>query len=70
MPAAGGAAQRLTFEGTYNVGPRFSPDGKSIAFVQRENGRFRIALLELATGPGHGAHRRDPGRFPQFRAQR
>jgi TolB protein len=50
MPAGGGAAQRLTFEGTYNVGPRYSPDGKSIAYVQREAGRFRIALLELATG--------------------
>ncbi|MBK8325003.1 MAG: Tol-Pal system protein TolB [Betaproteobacteria bacterium] len=50
MPAEGGAAQRLTFEGTYNVRPRFSPDGKSIAFVQRDAGRFRIALLELATG--------------------
>ncbi len=50
MPAAGGAAQRLTFEGTYNVGPRFSPDGKSIAYVQRDGTRFRIAMLELATG--------------------
>jgi TolB protein len=50
MPVEGGAAQRLTFEGTYNVRPRFSPDGKSVAFVQREAGRFRIALLELATG--------------------
>jgi len=50
MPAEGGAAQRLTFEGTYNVRPRFSPDGKSIAFVQRDAVRFRIALLELATG--------------------
>ena len=50
MPASGGAATRVTFEGTYNVGPRYSPDGKSIAFVQREGGRFRIASIELATG--------------------
>jgi TolB protein len=50
MPASGGPATRVTFEGTYNVGPRYSPDGKSIAFVQREGGRFRIAALELATG--------------------
>ena len=41
---------RLTFEGTYNVAPRFSPDGRVIAFVQREGGKFRIATLELATG--------------------
>ena len=50
MPAEGGPAQRLTFEGTYNVRPRFSPDGKSIAFVQRESGKFRIAVLEVDTG--------------------
>ncbi len=31
------------------MGPRYSPDGKSIAFVQREGGRYRIAVLELAT---------------------
>ena len=50
MPAGGGPAQRLTFEGSYNVGPRFSPDGRSIVYVQRDGGRYRIASLELATG--------------------
>src|SRR5690606_34976657 len=50
MPATGGPAQRLTFEGTYNVGPRYSPDGRFIAYVQRDAGRFRIAVMELATG--------------------
>jgi TolB protein len=40
--------QRLTFDGSYNVGPRHSPDGKSLAYVQREGGRYRIALMELA----------------------
>jgi TolB protein len=49
MPANGGPATRLTFEGSYNVGPRFSPDGKMLSFVQREGGRYRIAVLELAT---------------------
>lgn len=50
MPVEGGAAQRLTFEGSYNVRPRFSPDGRQIAYVQREGGRFRIAVLEIASG--------------------
>src|SRR6185312_17052017 len=50
MPASGGPAQRLTFDGNYNVGPRFSPDGKYLAFVQRDGGRYHIASLELATG--------------------
>ena len=35
MPAAGGNAERITFEGSYNVTPRYSPDGKSFAFIQR-----------------------------------
>ena len=50
MPAGGGPAQRLTFDGNYNVGPRYSPDGRFIAFVRRDGGRYQIATLELATG--------------------
>jgi TolB protein len=50
MSAEGGPAQRLTFEGSYNVRPRYSPDGRSIAFVQRESQRFRIAVLEIDSG--------------------
>ena len=49
MPASGGQAERLTFEGSYNVGPRYSPDGKSIAYVSRDSGRYRIAVMDLAT---------------------
>lgn len=49
MPVAGGPARRLTFEGNYNVSPRFSPDGKSFAFVQRNNGRFNIAVQDLSS---------------------
>jgi len=48
--AAGGNPQRVTFEGGYNVSPRFSPDGKSLAYIRQEQGRFRVALQELATG--------------------
>jgi TolB protein len=47
---AGGNPQRVTFEGGYNVSPRFSPDGKSLAYIRQEQGRFRVALQELATG--------------------
>ena len=49
MPAAGGDAQRITFDGSYNVTPRISPDGKSLAYVARDNGKFRVALLDLTT---------------------
>lgn len=46
---SGGAAQRLTFDGTYNVSPRHSPDGKGFVFVQRNGGRFNVAVQDFAT---------------------
>jgi TolB protein len=49
VPASGGQAQRITFEGTYNVSPRHSPDGKSFTFIQRNSGRFNIAVQDFAT---------------------
>ncbi len=44
-----GEAERLTFEGSYNVTPRHSPDGKSFIFIHRNEGRFNVAALDLAT---------------------
>ncbi|HEX5094323.1 MAG TPA: Tol-Pal system beta propeller repeat protein TolB [Burkholderiales bacterium] len=49
MPASGGDAERITFDGSYNVSPRVSPDGGSLAYITRNNGRFQVALLDLAT---------------------
>jgi TolB protein len=49
MPVTGGEPRRLTFDGTYNVSPRFSPDGKSFTFIQRNNGRFNVAIQDFAT---------------------
>jgi len=49
MPALGGDAQRLTFSGTYAVSPDWSPDGKSLTYLTRDNG-FRVALLDLGSG--------------------
>jgi TolB protein len=48
MPSGGGEPQRVTFEGSYNVSPRLSPDGKTLAYIARNNGRFQVALLDLA----------------------
>lgn len=45
IPVKGGKAQRLTFEGRYNASPSVSPDGKLIAMVHGDQGRFRIAVL-------------------------
>jgi TolB protein len=49
MPAAGGNAERVTFEGSYNVTPRYSPDGKSFVLIQRSQGRYSLAVMELAS---------------------
>jgi TolB protein len=49
MPSSGGQAQRMTFEGVYNVSPRHSPDGKSFVFIQRSEGRFRVAVQDFAS---------------------
>jgi len=46
----GGQAARVTFEGSYNARASYSPDGKFITMVQRVNGQYRIATLELKTG--------------------
>ncbi len=45
----GGNAERVSFEGSYNVTPRPSPDGKSLAYITRNGGRFQLALMDLAT---------------------
>jgi TolB protein len=50
MPAAGGNAQRVTFNGDYNISPRISPDGKQLAFIGRRGGRFQVHVLDLASG--------------------
>ena len=50
VSAVGGKARRITFEGRYNTAPSFSPDGKFIAMVHGDQGRYRIAQLELETG--------------------
>ncbi|MCC6610784.1 MAG: Tol-Pal system protein TolB [Burkholderiales bacterium] len=49
VPAEGGPVERVTFEGSYNVTPRPSPDGKFLAFVRRNEGRFQVAVMDLAS---------------------
>lgn len=50
MSTEGGDAQRLTFQGRQNLDASFSPDGKSLTLVNLDEGRYRIALLDLASG--------------------
>jgi TolB protein len=48
MPSNGGEPQRVTFDGSYNVSPRPSPDGRVLAYVTRNGGKFQVALLDLS----------------------
>jgi TolB protein len=43
-----GVAERLTFEGSYNVSSRYSPDGKSFAYIHRNGGKFNVAVQDFA----------------------
>ncbi|MCB1917335.1 MAG: Tol-Pal system protein TolB [Rhodocyclaceae bacterium] len=45
----GSNLQRISFSGSYNVTPRPSPDNRSLAFVTRNNGRFQVAVMDLAS---------------------
>ena len=49
VPAAPGAAanaERITFNGAYNISPAISPDGRTLAYVTRNNG-FRVMVQPL-----------------------
>ena len=50
MPSTGGEPQRVTFEGSYNVSPRPSPDGRVLAYVTRNAGssRWRSWICRIA----------------------
>jgi dipeptidyl aminopeptidase/acylaminoacyl peptidase len=49
LTIATGAIERLTFEGSYNVSPRATGDGKGFVFVRRDGGRFQVAIQDYAT---------------------
>jgi len=42
-------AERLTFEGSYNVSPHYSQDGKSFTFIHRNGDRFNVAIQDLTS---------------------
>lgn len=50
VPAQGGSAQRVSFEGSYNARPRVSPDGRRLAVVTNDRGNYRIATIDLERG--------------------
>lgn len=45
-----GQEKRLTFEGDYNAGASYTPDGKKLVLVNRSQGVFHIALYDIQSG--------------------
>ena len=46
----GDKPKRMTFTGNYNARPRVSADGTQLAMVTLDNGNYRIAVQDLASG--------------------
>lgn len=46
----GGTVERVTFGSNYAISPDISPDGTRLAYVSRIENRYRIAVMDLATG--------------------
>ena len=46
MNTDGSDVRRLTFDGNYNTGPAWSPDGQWIAYQNRVGGQFDIWLID------------------------
>ena len=49
MDAEGANQRRLSFDGTYNDGAAWSPDGDLIAYTSRRDGQFQIAVTNVVT---------------------
>jgi TolB protein len=50
MSVNGGQATRVTFNGSYNISPRVSPDGKTLAWISQRDGGFSLYAMDLASG--------------------
>ena len=50
VPASGGVARRITSDVGYEMFPRFSPDGKSIAFTAQYDGNTEVYLMSAEGG--------------------
>jgi TolB protein len=66
IASSGGKASRVTFNGNYNVSPAISPNGKQMAYIQRDSGRYHVALMELGSGQVRVLTETDRDQSPKF----
>ncbi len=50
MPANGGNAERITFNGSYNISPAPSPDGRYLAYISKVGSSYKLHVLDLSSG--------------------
>ena len=50
VPATGGVAKRLTSHSATDAQPKFSPDGKRIAFISSRNGGDNVYVMSATGG--------------------
>ena len=50
VAAGGGNAERVTFNGAYNISPAISPDGQWLAYISRVGGAFKLHVMDLRSG--------------------
>ena len=62
----GAAAERVTFGSSYAISPDISPDGKYLTYISRIDGRFRTAVMDLATGQSTLVTATDRDESPSF----
>lgn len=48
--SGGGNAERVTFNGSYNISPAISPDGQWLAYISRIGGAFKLQVMDLKSG--------------------
>lgn len=67
QPLLGNApAERVTFGSSYAISPSISPDGRTLAYISRINGRFRTAVMDLSTGQSTLVTTTDRDESPSF----
>jgi TolB protein len=49
MDSEGANQRRISFEGTYNDGAAWSPEGDLLAYTSRRDGQFQIAVTNVVT---------------------
>jgi len=50
VDASGGNAQRITFNGNYNISPSVSRDGQWLAYISRVGGGYKLHVMDLQSG--------------------